>query len=215
MWTDVYYCNWNVLYNRQHIDHKILITSYENSVIGCIDPYFTQELLMIYADNPLLIWNKLSSFRIHSPKSIKIKVKIQALLVFLYQYRKNHQKTLSFKLFTQDIIRMDLELEKGNASTLYDIPIIRKLKLLEDNRYCYREMLAALEQRYGISFSRLNLKIEQLCLKWHELRMILLKCFLIKSVKVKQEAIIKSLDEIEQFEIDVLNHLISELSRIR
>lgn len=218
LYTDVFYCPWNRLYKKRHIDHLIIITGYQNGKFSCLDPYFTEEVVTIETDNDIFGLKFCYVVRpINTKTSLNSKKKLRYLLYFLDAYENNmYEPTISenFLLLKESLSDIDIPFEIGGEFNIYDIPIARALKVLEDNRLSYYELLTNLEKIYICDFNQQKRELLELQQYYKKLRALMLKCFIRQDFKNRMQMIHEFVDEISYREIDLVVQLKNKYKKI-
>lgn len=204
LYTDVYYCSWNVLFLQSHISHVILIVGYDNKNFICLDPYFTQELLFISEDSEVFCKWSYKEIKILKEEATDVNSSIKVL-----KYNINKQDIQkSLRNFANDISKIDILKELENGSNIYNIPLIRKIKIIEDKRMSYLELLNAIKINFSYDLEKVEKNLLDSVHNWNRLRMLLFKSFITQNIGPKQNDIIKLIYLLLELEIKIYRNLI-------
>ncbi len=208
LYTDVYYCNWNALYMQRHINHNILIVGYSNKKFLCLDPYFTQNLLFISEDSAVLCEGHCKDIQILKEKETVFSGCLTVLKDNIISYSRDQNIQTSFREFAIDIENINVSNELCGKLNIYDIPLIRKLKNIEDNRMCYIELLNIIKNNFSYSLEKVEKNLLESVHYWNRLRMLMFKCLIKQKIEYKSDKLIQLIKIISDYEVQIADDLV-------
>lgn len=207
--VDVFYCPWTRagIYQLIHNPHYILLTNYKNGYYEGIDPFFTTNNLLVNENELHLASQNYLIFEFNNSPVLSEHEQHILMIDGLHQYKSENLD--SFDFFKKDILSMDIKKESNGCVSISEIPLLRCIKQLEYNRYCYIEVLHSVN--FG-QINELNAAIEEMkkiCNLWNKLWSLLLKCFIKESIDAKRETLANQIDEIQNKERSLHRDLIN------
>lgn len=148
--TDIYQCPWNRYYQQQHNQHFLLITGYQDGQFTCLDTYVSADTYSFTWEEIALPFMVCTTFETKEPHE-NLKEIFTVIIKYLLRYEKELSgQTLNAQSLSKGIMdRYDLDTE-------YDIAMhepIRQIKIHEDGRCCYLEMIQKIQQQFDIDLS--------------------------------------------------------------
>lgn len=175
--TDVHYCAWTPFYNYAYYPHLLLIIGKEQDCFICVDSFFTNQIMKIAMESIWIKENNCFAFRVSEEKVFNVHEAVKMLKTYVERYIYQIAEK-DFLLFANELGEVDYKLKKENTKSILVNPIIRILKVGEDNRHNFMSLLYYLQDKCSVDFQKITVKILEECKLWNILRMLITKCFL-------------------------------------
>jgi len=183
---DVFDCPWNISYQRNHIDHYVLVTGLSDNTkqVYVLDPYSTKDenavnIHGIAQDNGYI--NFFETILINSLQADAFHLEIVNSI--------NHINTSGFfesleNFYCDFPIRFE-EILQSEYMDVYTIPLIINLRRIANQRYCYCIFLNKMINNKLIDPSILNM-MDSISEKYSLLRILLIKQIMKKKTNSKE-----------------------------
>lgn len=185
---DVFNCPWNILYQRNHVNHYVLIIGLNDSTkqIYILDPYSTKAENTIDISNIAPDSGDISYFVTNEISNIQIENYIFEIDISL-RHIDNTGFFQSFKNFHTDFKTRFEEVMITDYLDVYAIPLIINLRRIANQRYCYCIFLNEMLDKKLLNPPILNM-MESIAEKYELLRVLLIKQILKKKMNIKESS---------------------------
>ena len=172
---DVFDCPWNISYQRNHIDHYVLITGVDDKTkqFFILDPYSTENENIIDIDNLAPDNGYIYSFETLPLNNLQIE-DYRLEIANNLDHIKNNSFFKNLENFYNEFqIRFD-EVILSEYTDIYAVPLIINLRRISNQRYCHCISLKKMVSENIIDYSMVNI-MESIAEKYGFLRTLLIK----------------------------------------
>lgn len=195
IYTDTYECPWCRFHKKQHFDHVILALGMnEQNEIRCIDPYFTNDFVIIKFDFLSMQSSDIGTVRCEVPKAY---FNIDNILqIIMYSIETNGLPNYKYmELFVQDFKdEFSIQEEFSNVTNVWDAKIFDMLQKARKSTSAFLISISYLAENFEDDIQDLNeikALLTDIVSDWSLLTNILLKMFLTKNMYLKNIAVDK------------------------
>jgi len=151
--TDIYQCSWNRYYQQKHNEHFLLVTDYQNGLFTCLDTYVSNNTYTFSWDEIALQSMLCSTFEIKESQE-----DLEGIFKVIRNYLLRYEEELNSSEINAQSLSEGI-MEHCDFNDEYDITMhepIRQIKIHEDRRYCYLEMIQKIEHQFNINLSSIQ-----------------------------------------------------------
>jgi mycobactin peptide synthetase MbtE len=173
---DDYWCPWSASFKKYHLLHSFIINGYENEYkFICTDPY--SNLANQYLNYDIMPNIEYICYTVHEVDNISID-----LMIFNDKINQVLRGSEQIEYYINDLKNIYVEKEKANSISLDTIPLMRKLKEIENSRINYAEALSLLKEKIFLSNIDSTIdKLNRIAGLWGKHRYVMIKYFMLSN----------------------------------